>query len=54
MENQLSFLHWLHILGGESPNQTYIYVSDVNEPNDDGSVPDIWLEYKYLHKQHEP
>ena len=28
---------------GKSPNQTYITVSDVNEPNDDGSVPDISL-----------
>ena len=54
MENQLSFLHWIHILGGESPNHTYIELSDVNEPNDDGSVPDIWLQSKALHKQPEP
>ncbi len=54
MENQLSFLHWLHILSGESPNQTYICSSDVNEHNDAGSIPDIWVEFKYLHKQHEP
>ena len=54
MENELSFLDWLHILGGEWPNQTYIQLSDVSEPNDDGNDPDISLSYKILHKQPEP